>query len=44
VVSGSHAALLQARGHYWALYQSQFAAGPVAPAVPAAVAPQLLLR
>ena len=41
---GSHAALLKAHGHYWALYQSQFAAEPVAPDVPAAVAPQLLLR
>jgi ATP-binding cassette subfamily B protein len=44
---GSHAALLQARGHYWALYQSQFAAGPITtnlPALPATVAPQLLLR
>jgi ATP-binding cassette subfamily B protein len=41
---GSHAALLQARGHYWALYQSQFAAAPGTPATPAAVVPQLLLR
>ncbi len=38
---GSHAALLKAHGHYWALYQSQFAATP---SVTAAVAPQLLLR
>ncbi len=42
---GKHAALLQARGHYWALYQSQFAAG-LAPevALPPVPPAPLLLR
>jgi len=29
VEQGSHAALMQARGHYWALYESQFSTDPL---------------